>query len=201
MRIENTEITGTWDDLRILLRAGIDADTIRACVARRGSLADIAWEHGDREDERLHEIAHWPWCTCTCDCDEAATTTDDGGGEVCDACSRYAIDKDGEVVCSRSGLTEEISESCGAGGQMRTYTRIIPPEFPPADEAGDYAVWWETVGDDSHIVARYSTAQDAARAVDAHDWPPPGDRTAYLCGYAVRVWVDGRWVPYNEEEP
>lgn len=42
-------------------------------------------------------------CECdSCACDQDATTTDDGGAHVCDACADYYTTEDGEVVCSRT---------------------------------------------------------------------------------------------------
>jgi hypothetical protein len=84
----------------------------------------------------------------------------------------------------------------------------LPPDVPgPAlatdeyepDSAGGYAVYWETVGDDDHVVARYAT-QEAALAVCAQRnrefaaRNPSGGGTTYLCCYGVRVLDAGKWV-------
>lgn len=67
------------------------------------------------------------------------------------------------------------------------------------DEGGGYAVYWETVGDDAHVVARYSD-RDAAEAVCAQKnrefsaRNPSGGGTTYLCGFGVRELVNGKWV-------
>ena len=62
------------------------------------------WQHcRDRVDMSAiaDDVDGWPECQCTCcGCSEHATTTDDGGVEVCAACA----------------------------------------------DAGEYATWWETVG-------------------------------------------------------
>ena len=46
-------------------------------------------------------------CQCECGCDEIATKTDEGGNPVCDECSEYAFDDDGNFIgCGASGLGE-----------------------------------------------------------------------------------------------
>lgn len=140
-------------------------------------------------------------CQCSaCGCDEPAMTTDDDGVPVCDECSCYAVDAEGQVHCSRDGdVIEEVVESCGAGGQTRSYYRMRPPAAPETDADGAWATWWETVGDDSHMVDRYATRADAEQAIAAYDWPGPSDHTPYLCGYGVRTLADGEWIAIDEE--
>ena len=128
-------------------------------------------------------------CSC-CNCTEPATTTDDWGIPVCDECSRYVIDADGDLHCAREDDIEEVTECCGAGGQTRTYYRLRPPVMPESDPTGHYAVVWETSGKEYQVIARYTTLAEAEQAVEAHDWPPPADHTRYLCGYAVARWHD-----------
>jgi hypothetical protein len=80
----------------------------------------------------------------------------------------------------------------------RSYVRLKPPEAPETDEEGEYALYWETSGDDAGVVSRHSTYEDAKQALDAKDWPRPGDNTHYLCGYSVRMLVSGDWVAVDE---
>ncbi len=196
----------TMTDYRIMLTAGtcITADDIRDGLARGRSLGEIAWsECRDRSDERLHELPGWPACECIgCGCSDPAITTDDGGVPVCAACSEYAVDEDGDVICSQSGRAdklESVTECCGAGGQTRSYMRLRPPVMPEIDSEGGYACYWSTVGDDDRVVSRHTTYELAAQAVAAHDWPSPGDHTQYLCGYEVRRLSDeNEWVPVDE---
>jgi hypothetical protein len=68
------------------------------------------------------------------------------------------------------------------------------------DPEGEWCVYWDTVGDDAHVVARYATEGDAqavcderARALKASQ---PGD---LLCGYEVRCLVDSEWVRPESE--
>jgi hypothetical protein len=141
----------------------------------------------------------WPQCSCSCGCDEPATYTDDGGNACCAACAEYTTTYDGETICSRDERTEIITESCGAGNQTRSYVRVKPPVMPEIDEDGEYALYWDTVGNESHVVARFTTRADAEQAVAAKDWPGPSDHTDYLCAYTVRQLVAGEWMPITEE--
>ena len=168
-------------------------------AAREGDAGKLVWDKCHRRDQMVELCASWPgWpeCQCTCcGCDEPAVTTDDGGVEVCGACAEYTCDDEGCVVCSKDDRTETVTESCGAGNQMRSYVRIKPPQMPESDATGEYCLYWETVGDDAHCVTRYTTRDEAEQAVAAKDCPRPGDTTNYLCGYAVRQWIDGEWFP------
>ena len=165
-------------------------------AAASGKIGKLAFRalRDERDDETLQALPGWPECQCSaCGCAEPATTTDDGGVPVCDECADYAVDDDGDVHCARCGDVEIVTESCGAGSQTRSYARIRPPEMPPSDPDGEWACYWDTVGDDAHVVSRHSTREEAEQAMAAHDWPGPTDHTAYLCGYTVRHLVDGEW--------
>ena len=170
-------------------------------AGRAGDAGKLVWDECHNRHKMVEMCASWPgWptCQCTCcGCDEPATTTDDGSVEVCDACADYTCDDDGCVVCSRDERTEVVTESCGAGNQRRSYVRLKPPEMPVSDAAGDYCMYWATVGDGSHVVARYTTQAEAEQAVAAKDWRWRGDSTNYLCGYEVRQLVDGEWMPLD----
>ena len=89
----------------------------------------------------------------------------------------------------------------------------VPPAVPEPEKAsgfcaesskGKYAVYWETVGDDERVVARYSDLE-AAEAVCAQRNRefraryPSSSTTAYLCGYGVRELVDDEWVSVDTE--
>ena len=171
-------------------------------AAASNTIGKLAWHalSHERDDEALHELPGWPECECTaCGCSEPATTTDDGGCAVCAECAEYTVDDDGDVHCMRCGDVEIVTESCGAGNQTRSYARLIPPEMPESDPEGEWACYWDTVGDDAHVISRHATRESAEQAVAAHDWPRPGDRTAYLCGYVVRQLVGGEWTQPEQE--
>ena len=56
-------------------------------------------------------------CQCpSCVCREVATTCDDGGNPVCEACADYASDDDGSTYCSR--CPEYVDEGEYTGGGM-----------------------------------------------------------------------------------
>ncbi len=155
----------------------------------------VAWDCGAGNPA----LPGWPKCECNA-CDNPATGTDDGGNPVCDECREYAVDEDGDAHCAtHSDDVEIVTESCGAGGQTRSYARLRPPGMPGEDPTGSWAVYWES-GDDSHVVSRHTTQAEAEQAVAAHDWPPPGDHTRYLCGYGVRHLIAGEWLTEDEEE-
>lgn len=167
-------------------------DLARALL-RDDSPGEALWSMGLRDDERYHQITGWPRCSCTaCGCDEPATTTDDAPVPVCEECSEYTCDADGDVVCSRCSGVETVYD----GGHA--ITRLTPPAEPTPDPNGEWACYWNTVGNDARVVARYATRQKAEQAVAAKDWPGPTDHTNYLCGYEVRRLDHGRWVSDDE---
>lgn len=173
-------------DRRDVLEGLLDGDLGRTLFHRLHT--------SDREALAAETIDGWPECECTgCGCSEPATCTDDQGVPTCEACRDYTTDDDGNVLCSQCDGVETVVESCGAGNQTRTYLRQTPPPAPESDPAGEWACYWWTVGSDAHVVSRHTSAELAAQAVAAKDWPRPGDRTDYLCGYEVRQLVDGEW--------
>jgi hypothetical protein len=57
-----------------------------------------------------------PKCSCPdCDCDDVATTTDDGGNDVCVACADYATADDGTTYCSNCDEYVDDGEYTGGG--------------------------------------------------------------------------------------
>lgn len=196
----------TIHDLRLLL-AYMSADDIRRASARYRTAGEIAWHEMsgpcEPDDPRV-SLDGWPECECSSGaCREPATRIDEGGTPVCDACADYVIDVQGDIHCAScdSDDVEQVVESCGAGDQTRSYYRMRPPAMPESDPDGEWCVWWETAGSDSHVVERYATRAAAEQAVAAHDWPRPGDHTQYLCGYTVRrLAADGETWTYAEEE-
>lgn len=151
----------------------------------------LAWQD-DHGDEAPFGLAIYCGCDA-CGCDELATTTDEGI-PVCAECAVTASSDTGEVVCLRCPDTEIVHD----GGH--SYLRISPPPMPEEDPEGEFALYWDTVGDDSGVVARFATREEAEQAAAAKDWPGPTDHTRYLCGYTVRVLVDGEWANPSEED-
>lgn len=190
---EMKTIRGIAKDLLESIEGISRRDILEIITQNPDGFGERLFYDADREDRRRLaplDLPGWPACECCgCGCVEQATTTDDGGVPVCEECSQYDVDDEtGDVVCSKTeGVElEEITECCGAGGQSRTYYRIAPPEEPAPDPNGEWACYWSTAGDNSGVVARYSTEEKALQAVRAKDFPHPSDHTDYLCGYEVR---------------
>ena len=90
-------------------------------------LGAVAWEHlGPRAGADWHDADGWPTCECTaCGCCGEPAEAQDEGVAVCAVCADYTVDADGEVVCAGcTDRVERVTESCGAGGQTRTYLRL-----------------------------------------------------------------------------
>jgi hypothetical protein len=202
MTATNTSLRKTITALRILDPYSRHSRVLE--YIRDGkSIGEAAWDDSSRDSDREKlaelDLDGWPECSCSCcDCTQPATCTDDGGNACCEACADYTIDDDGNVICSRDDRTETVTESCGGGNQTRSYVRIKPPEAPETDEEGEYALYWETSGNEAGVVSRHSTYEEAKQALDSKDWPRPGDNTHYLCGHSVRMLVSGDWVGVYE---
>ena len=172
-------------------------DVLDAYRADASTVGRVVWDRCRDSRQAAELCGDWPgWPACECDCcgcQEPAVTTDDSGDPVCGECEEYTTDEDGQVVCSRDPRAETVCESCGAGEQMRSYVRLRPPAMPESDPAGEYALYWDTAGNESGVVARFATLEEAQDAVGAMDFPMPGDHTNYLCGYCVRQLRGGEW--------
>ena len=83
------------------------------------------------------------------------------------------------------------------------------PDVPaptPADERiepdadGEYCIYWQTVGDDPHVVGRYATADEAQAVAEAMARKLHSvHRGQLLCGYEVRHFEDGEWRPLDAD--
>ena len=70
----------------------------------------------------------------------------------------------------------------------------------PASD-GEWCVYWETSGDDEHMVDRYATREQAEAAAElANDELHKRHSGHLLCGYDVRRLVDGEWVRLDAED-
>jgi hypothetical protein len=94
------------------------------------------------------------------------------------------------------GRIEEILASLGIDDECPDVPEPADPEDEiDPDAAGDWCVYWETVGDDAHVVARYATEDDASAVCDAKNRALKGANPGHLlCGYDVRHLVDGEWI-------
>lgn len=145
-------------------------------------------------------------CECECGCTDQATTTDDGGGQVCSECADYVCTPDGECICSRAS-------ACPACGEERMRDSEHGSEYVPCacevveEQGGEWEVWWESAcAEDVRCISRHAT-HDAALAAVArrnHDLHQ-SHRGNLLCGYAVRregrpVDDDGREIEEVDDE-
>jgi hypothetical protein len=74
--------------------------------------------------------------------------------------------------------------------------RLLTEEAGEPDASGDWCVYWETVGDDGHVVDRYPSrdaANAAAKRSQGHlEYKHPGGNL--LCNFGVRQLVDHDWI-------
>jgi len=119
-------------------------------------------------------------------------TKDDGGGS--DEAPETAFATRDEAVTAAEEFAEEHDECDGMTAEDYRHKKLVSAAGKP-DPKGKWCVYWETVGDDAHVVDRYPT-EDAARAAaeiasGELEEKHPGGRL--LCGYSVRQLVAGEW--------
>lgn len=87
-------------------------------------------------------------CECVCGCQAVATTVDDGGNDVCVACSDYVIDEDGETHCSREhdGVTCPHCQGKIQWGSIQTHG----PGQPNDQEGRCLCGTWRTADHGGH---------------------------------------------------
>lgn len=87
-------------------------------------------------------------CECECECVEDATTTDEGV-PLCDECSSYYVDPDGEVICSRMQDAETCRHCDGSilwgsiqtgspGGNNHRVGRCACREWRDTERGGEW---------------------------------------------------------------
>ncbi len=72
------------------------------------------------------------------------------------------------------------------------------------DDEGEFALYWETVGDDAGPRARYATIEAATAVCEQRNREftaahPCGGGSSLLCGFGVRQLVDGKWIQCDDE--
>jgi hypothetical protein len=100
-------------------------------------------------------------------------------------------------------LPERLSEILTELGLDDECPDVPEPDDPEdeieTDVGGEWCVYWETVGDDDHVVERYASEADAEKVCAAKDRALRGANPGnLLCGYSVRQLVDGEWVHLEE---
>ena len=147
-----------------------------------GEIGQMAWDrylgasYGDHlHNEALHTLPGWPECECWgCGCTEPATQTDDGGVPVCDDCSSYTLDDDGQVVCSNMDVCEECGESrlsdaldAGGNSTVRLTGCACERAAAIAEEDRDEDGEWAVVDMDGRIESRHAS-EAGANAYTSH---------------------------------
>lgn len=129
-------------------------------------------------------------------------TADDAGG---------SDDADDTAYDSREAAETAAAEFAAAGDEgdgnetAEGYlTRQAEIRVGDEDPSGEWSCYWSTVGDGSHVEARYATAEQAQAAAAIandkfHAANPSGGGVTLLCGYEVRQLVDGEWVASDDE--
>lgn len=69
----------------------------------------------------------------------------------------------------------------------------------PSDD-GEYCVYWETVGDDEGPLRRYDSYEAALAVCDQYQREFSARQQNALCGYSVRVLVDGKWESAEDDD-
>lgn len=91
---------------------------------------------------------------------------------------------------------DELNEACEGEDAEAMQARLLAERAGEPDEDGEYCVYWETAGDDDHVVERYGSAEAAEAAAELRNQQlaakHPGGNL--LCGYAVRQLVDDEWI-------
>jgi hypothetical protein len=201
--------------LRILLAAEGCDEAIRViarAIKTLGVEAEIKMDDDgpdnlNNDDEKLwvvsthklvidgEDVAEWTRCSMGCygeagrQCsdDEWCISEDTNGGDELPDNVRVALDA--------LGLEDNLPD-------VPEPEKATDTNTPDAD--GEYCVYWETVGNDEHVIQRYST-KEAAEAVCSQKnrefsaSNPNGGGTTYLCGYGVRVLVDSKWQRSEDE--
>jgi len=203
----------TVEELIVGLRALLETEgcdeairVVAAAIKAAGASAEIETDDespdGLNSDDALwvtsthrllidgEQIAEWTRCAMGC------------YGEAGRQCS-----EDDWCVSEDTNGGDELPENIGVVLEALSLKDEIPDvpepekatEIHDTDTDGEWAVYWETVGDDAHVCQRYST-REAAEAVrnqrnrEFSAANPSGGGTSYLCGYGVRMLVDGKWV-------
>lgn len=126
-------------------------------------------------------------------------TRDDAGGS--DDAPDTAYDSRDDAVSAAEEFAEANDEGDGEGDDAEDYLRgQLEARAGEPSEDGEWCVYWWTVGDDEHVVARYDT-RDAAEAATqiANEGLHAAHPGSLLCGYEVRSLVDGEWVGADDE--
>jgi hypothetical protein len=129
-------------------------------------------------------------------CDAVSTRWwyDDGDDDCrCDTYGPYDSEQAASEAAEQAASENDESAVGEDADAMRT--RLLTERAGDPDPEGEYCVYWETCGDDEHVVARYATADAADAAATLGDDSLRSRHSGQLlCGYDVRRLIDGEWV-------
>lgn len=120
---------------------------------------------------------------------------------VADEADDTAYETEAAAITAGEELAAARDQGNGDEGGEDYIARKMAEQAGEPDPAGEWCVWWSTVGDDSHCVERYPTFEAASAAAalaneQLHDTHPGGH---LLCGHEVRCLVDGDWVSTDDD--
>lgn len=111
------------------------------------------------------------------------------------------FNREREARAAAEALAEEQNEAESGEDADDMRDRLLHARAGKPDPKGEWCVYWETAGDDAHVVDRYATHEAAQAAAEiaqaglqaAH----PGGNL--LCAYGVRTLTNGEWVEVEDE--
>ena len=145
---------------------------------------DLSEELGDADlgdgAASVHFVTEW-WIE---DGDDACRTDEYGP---------YSSREEAIAEAERMAAEQDEAEPGEDADDMRRRQLKETAGDPSPD--GEYCVWWETAGDDSHVVDRYDSEEAADAAADlANEGLRSCHQGRLLCRYTTRTLVDGGWV-------
>lgn len=123
-------------------------------------------------------------------------TVDDAGGS--DEADDTAYPSEDAARAAARAFAAERDEGDGEDAEGYLAAKLAERAGEPCTD-GEWCVYWSTVGDDSHVVDRYATEEQARAAAEiASDALHRSNPGHLLCGYEVRTLVDGVWTYADE---
>lgn len=175
----------TWDNSNtypyVACLYGENGDSPGDCYTRVGS----AWSPVYDDNGTVTSTEQWFY--------------DDGDDSCrCDIFGPYTSEQKASEAAEQHAC--EADEGNGNEDADAMYTRMLDERIGESDSNGAWAVYWETVGDDAHVVERYATLDQAEAHVERaeislKDNYPGGN---LLCGYGVRQFINNTWVKFDD---
>lgn len=109
---------------------------------------------------------------------------------------------DEDVAISRAMKYADEEGNADEDESAEEYIARLREERATEDEdpSGEWCVYWQTSGDDDHVVQRYASPEGAACAAALKNAGLKAQHPGHLlCGYEVRSLVDGEWVESDHE--